>query len=120
MHTFMHHALRQEQIEKLTQNLEQTTMELKSCQNELKASKARIHNLENQIKTFKSHIEILDGKLTEGEKASELHEKEMKQIRQETANLKERDRRYRDQTSLELQEGQRALQRVILHEISLL
>lgn len=103
---------RHEQIEKLSHELEQTKSDWKSCQKELKASKARIQTLETQIKTFKSHVEILEGKLTESEKSSDLLEKEMKQIRKETANLKERERRYRDQTAIEIQEAQRALQRV--------
>ncbi|CAL8131478.1 unnamed protein product [Orchesella dallaii] len=102
---------KQERIEKLSQELEQTTKDWKACQQELKANKSRITTLDSSIKTYRSQIEILEGKLNEGEKESHLHEKDMKMLRLELANQKEKERKCRDEAAIEIQEGQRSLQR---------
>lgn len=85
---------------------------MKNRQQDLKASKARIQTLEAQGKSYRNQIDLTDAKFQEKELETKTIWDEMNQLKQELISVKDREKRNRDKTSLEVQEATRSLTRV--------
>ncbi|XP_021943405.1 coiled-coil domain-containing protein 13 isoform X1 [Folsomia candida] len=102
---------KQEQIRKLNGEIAQLSQDLKNRQQDLKASKARIQTLEAQGKSYRNQIDLTDAKFQEKELETKTIWDEMNQLKQELISVKDREKRNRDKTSLEVQEATRSLTR---------
>ncbi len=85
---------------------------MKNRQQDLKGSKARVQTLETQVKSYRNQIDLLEAKFQEKELETKNIWDERHQLKQELISVKDREKRNRDKTNLEIQETNRALTRV--------